>query len=124
MEILDQRRITDRGISYDVIITPDSDMTEPDGDCYTPEDRAAYGDTWSYVGVTVRPVVNGIDTATAGDSLWAVEHGTSPGWGRAHGMDYYLTVHPVPDMIREVRANLAKLRSELIAAWAALDLDD
>ena len=124
MQVIDQRTITVDGIEYSVTITPDDDITEPDGDCYDDADRATFGDTWSYVGVIVTPVIGGQEISAAADSLWRVEYGSAPGWDREQDMDYYLTVHPVPNMISEARAELRKFRDSFAAELAGLPLDD
>jgi hypothetical protein len=85
---------------------------------------------WEYVGVIVAPVINGTTVEAAQGSLWGVEYGTlpptsaagiprdDPRWGPDDAgvtidREYITSVHPVPEMIPEVRGNLGKLGSEI-----------
>lgn len=90
---------------------------------------------WQYVGVTVTPLLDGLDdTADSylSDSLWGVEWGELPATsaegipeddsrygtddpGTSIGREYITDTHPGPDMIPEVRGNLRKLRDKLNA---------
>lgn len=120
MDLIEERTITRDGISYRVMISPDCDSSPDDADCYSASDKAAFkrGD-WQYVGVIVRPVIDGQEIDGAEDSLWSVEFGdmpaeTEPFRGGQHsgwhvGMDEIVNTHPVPDMISEVRGQLEKL---------------
>jgi hypothetical protein len=124
MDKLDSWDIDRDGITYQVALYSDDDSNRDpvnEGDNYTAEDVAAHdrGD-WQFVGVVVTPLVGGQVVEAAADSLWSVEYGSNPGrWLDAGGRDqvvdreYITNVHPVPEMIREVRGNLAKLGSEI-----------
>lgn len=105
------------------------------------ETVAAHGrGEWEYVGVTVTPLVDGLDTGEfsyVSAQLWGVEFGDLPATSAAGipeddfrygpdseavsvGRDEIAGTYPGPDMIAEVRVNLARLRDAL----AALDLGD
>lgn len=115
-EIIEETTIKRDGITYRVMVVPDEDASIDDADCYTDGDKATYaaGD-WQFVGVIVRPVIDGTEFSDAEDSLWSVQYGTNPEWdhellpGGTVGMAYIVDTHPVPDMIGEVRANLERL---------------
>ena len=126
MELIDERTITMGGIAYRVMIVPDEDASIRDADDYSDGDRATYAaGEWSFVGVIVRPVVDGQEISDAEDSLWSVQYGTNPEWehelapGGTVGMDYITGVYPVPDMIAEVHGNLVRIRDAIAAALAA-----
>ena len=120
MDSITDRRIVVDGITYDVFVVPDEDarITDYDPEVYDDADRAAYRDTWEYVGVIVRPVFDGDPVEAAEISLWAVEYGTSPGFSQDQDMEYYLSSHPVPDMITEVRGRLAGIAEQITRALA------
>ena len=125
MDIIDKATIECDGITYSVMLVPDYDASPDDADSYSASDKAAFAaGEWSYVGVIVRPVIDGNELREAEDSLWGVEYGfmpaeTEPHEGGQHeditiGMDYITGTHPVPDMISEVRANLRHMRDNLV----------
>lgn len=128
------------GLTYRVdLFTDDDANADPagQGDCYDAADIEAHerGD-WLFTGVVVTPVIGGRPVDEARDSLWSVEFGSNEGWRSERNprgvIDQdEISRYPVPDMICEVRANLAKLRDGLVAEatrqaneLAALSLDD
>lgn len=124
MDIIEERTITRDGIAYRVMVVPDYDSSTADADCYSPSDVAAFErGEWQYVGVIVRPVIDGTEVDAAEDSLWSVEYGTMPAetepfQGGQHaetviGMDEIVNVHPVPDMLGEVLSRLRLLHDHI-----------
>lgn len=134
---IDTRVIEVGGIKYRVDLDPDDEAhpRDYDRDAYSQEAIAEFdrGD-WRYVGVTETPVIDGIGSGIDSDavsgslgtiecglsgSLWAVEYGHSARWVSDTlpdgdiDMDQIVSVHPVPDMIPEVRASLRKLHAAL-----------
>lgn len=90
-----------KGIWVEVHIDPDHDSRPQDADCYSPEDILAWQrDEWRYVTVTVTLRDHpGID-----DSLSGVEWGSAPGFEA--DMSKIIIEHPVPDMLRELKARI------------------
>jgi hypothetical protein len=115
------------GITYRIDLYDDEEANaDPagQGDVYDGDPAAleahARGD-WQFAGVVVTPIIDGTEISGASDSLWSVEVGSYEGWksdalpGGYIGREYLTDVHPVPDMIGEVRANLLKLSTDLQA---------
>ena len=121
-------------IRYRIDLDPDYEANacpSGQGDCYSPEDLDAHArGLWSFVGVTVSPVIDGLDGETLRASLWGVEYGTMPAETEPHeggqhpetttDRAYLESTYPVPDLVSEVRSDLRKLRTAL----QALPLDD
>jgi hypothetical protein len=119
MDVIESTRVEQDGITYKVLLAADEDTSIEDADGYNDEDRAAYErDDWGFVGVIVQPVIDGVVSEDAEDSLWGVQYGHSAEWDS--GLDYLVSTYPVPSMISEVRHNLRKLRERL----AGISLDD
>lgn len=126
MDTIDSWTVDRDGITYQIQLVDDQDANQDaagQGDCYSPSDLAAHaaGD-WTFVGVIVTPVIGGRAVDGASDSLWSVEWGTMPAEPEPHqGGQHGETVigreriesYPVPDLISEVRGNLARLRVDL-----------
>jgi hypothetical protein len=96
MSRIDQRDITHQGRKLTVTVDRDDDGDpRTDGDCYTPEDVAAWQcDEWQYVTVGI------MDGSEIIDSLSGVEFGY---FGtRDLDMDYMIETHPVPDMLTSI----------------------
>lgn len=108
--------VTVDGREYRVTLEDDLDSSIDDADCYSEEDIAAWrNDVWNYVGVIVTPLsVPESKQFELSDSLWGVEFDfplqekqTIDGVRYFDtGMDYMVMVHPVPDMIDGVIANV------------------
>jgi hypothetical protein len=89
-------------VVFQVIIWADYDAKPDDADCYSDEDKRLWReDSWRYVGVEVRPVVNGDELESASDALWAVEWGDNPNWANGKGTigRDEIMEHPVNDQI-------------------------
>lgn len=124
---VDSWTVEQDGITYRVDLDPDTDSTPDDAECYSPSDIKAYrDDLWSYVGVTVTPLVAG---AGASAATWGVEYGvmpaeTEPWQGGMHDRTVIdravIEREYVPELIVEARAELRKLREAL----SALALND
>lgn len=137
---IDSWQIERDGITYRVDIDPDyeSNQGDPRGNDDGMREETAEAHQrgeWEYVGVTVTALVAGTDYTgdypTASASLWGVEYGTLPatsaegipGDDPRYGPDSAaveigrgeIENYPVPDLISEVRGELAKLRDHLNA---------
>ena len=127
---IDSRTITDNttpGLSWLVTVDYDQELTEPEGDGYTPKQVEAFrrGD-WNYVVVGVTPVIDGIELDSMADYLGAVEYGyyvltdeddNQTGTASLF-MDELISVHPVPDMISEAKSTLKARLAELAPKFA------
>jgi hypothetical protein len=144
---IDSRAVPDKdipGLSYYVEVFPDYDSSPDDADCYTLMQRVAFkSGEWSYVGVVVTPVIDGDAIEMCSDSLWGLEYGhylctdeddNEKSWlwidldAMINGQGEAYDAYPVPDMIEEVRSQLAgqlgpKLASlqRIVASLAARD---
>jgi len=132
---IDSRLISDNdiaGLSWRVSLDDDEWLTAPEGDCYTPTQVAAFGRDWQYVIVTVTPVIAGCDLDGLTETLGAVEYGTytltddddNVTGTREIDLDYLIDGmpdddggYPVPDMIREAKAQLAKMSPVFAAVF-------
>ena len=133
---IERRTIADLtvpGLSWLVTVDYDQDLTEPEGDCYTPKQVEAFqrGD-WHYVVVGVTPVVAGVELDDLADYLGAVEYGRyvltdedDNVTGTVYlGLDDMLNGHdgypghPVPDMISEAKATLKGKLASLAPEFA------
>lgn len=121
------------GITYRIDLDPDYEANSApagQGDCYSPSDLEAHAaGSWQFVGITVSPVIMGLEEYALRQSLWSVEFGimpaeTEPYEGGQHGETVIdrasIEACPFPDLAGEVRADLAKLRKKL----NALDLTE
>lgn len=134
---IDSRTIPDPtipGLSWRVTLDQDYDITAPDGDGYTATQRAAFGRDWYYVTVGVTPVIGGCELDGATQYLSAVEYGkyTVTDEDDTVTGTVYLDLdsmingqvddgdagYPVPDMIAEAKAELAKLAPVFAAVLA------
>lgn len=98
-----------RGVFFQVDIDPDHDPKPTDFECYSDADIKAWQEgAWRYVGVTVS--VREHPSITT--SLWGVEWGEGAEW--RVDMSKIIVAHPVPDMVTELRADVATL----LAEWA------
>lgn len=133
---IDSWTIERDGIKYRFDVDPDYGAVTSDDEGMRDETRAAFGaGAWRYVGVTVTPEIDGLEAdarhSWLSADLWGVEWGDippasaegipedDPRWGTddagvSIGREYITDNHPGPDLITEVRANLAKLRDELV----------
>lgn len=117
--------VTVDGKRYQVTTENDYDSSPTDlgGESYSEEDLIGWrGDLWYYVGVIVTPLDVPEDRQFEySNSLWGVEfdfHLDPPQTIDGHtyrytDMDYMCMVHPVPDMIYEVIANVREYETEM-----------
>ncbi len=141
MDIIEETTIERDGITYRVILAPDSGSSPDDSECYSDAAKAAFrAGEWEYIGIIVRPVIDGQGVGDAEDSLWGVEYGTLPGHVNEGAGDDELThdpvridmrslveSYPVPGMVSEARGNLAKVAGSLRSladAISGMSLDD
>lgn len=129
---IDSRTITDStvpGLSWLITVDYDGDLTEPEGDGFTPKQVEAFQrGEWHYVGVGVTPVIAGIELDDLTDTLWAVEYGyytltdeDDNVTGTASlDLDELIKVHPVPDMISEAKRTLKDRIAGLAPEFAAV----
>ncbi len=129
---IDSRTITDStvpGLSWLVTVDYDQELTEPEGDGYTPKQVEAFrrGD-WNYVVVGVTPVIDGVELDSLADYLGAVEWGNyvltdedDNETGTAYlDLDELISVHPVPDMISEAKSTLKARLADLAPKFAGI----
>ena len=137
MGIIDSTAIPDprvEGLSYLVQVVPDTDVSPGEfglypESAYTQSQYDAWKrDEWSYVGVIVTPIIAGEQYERFSDSLWGVEYGyylLTDEQGNETGrvnidVGKLITEHPVPDMITEVRSQIAANLSPVIAKLQAV----
>jgi hypothetical protein len=123
---LDSKTIPDTdvaGLSWRVTLDYDTELTEPEGDCGTARQVAAFrAGEWRYVIVGVSPIVAGVELDDLTETLAGVEYGTftltdeddNVQGIREIDFDYLIAGmpdddegYPVPDLIREAKSRLA-----------------
>ncbi len=116
---------TVKGLTYRVDILPDYSTVPSDDDGITSAQRAAWhADAWRYVGVAVTPIIASCDLDFASESLWGLEYGTFTNAAEDDTVtgEREITAktlareYPGPDLIAEVRAQLAGTLGPVVAA--------
>lgn len=113
----------DDGKRYRVTLENDLDSSPTEFECYDEDDLDSWRcDGWHYVGVIVTPLdVPESKQFELSDSLWGVEFDfplnppqTIDGHTyRYTDMDYACMVHPVPDIIETVIANVKEYDTQI-----------
>ncbi len=126
-ETIESRTIADPlvpGLSYRIDVVPDDDEKPSGSEAYNEPTwvEAWRRDEWRFVGVIVTPLVfDGIyELEPLDDSLWGIGYGEFPGGVDPVDTDYLIERYPVPAMIRDMRAKLAKPIAEISEEMAAV----